>query len=55
MFAQYSQVCPPQGAASPVAHGIPHRAASPGPMPQPAQPILPRERTTMDKVVTILL
>lgn len=43
------------GAASPLLHGAPHRVASPGPMPRPAQPILPRERTTMDKLVEYLV
>ena len=37
-------------AASPLSPGIPHRVGSPGPVPQPAQPILPRDRTAMDKV-----
>ncbi|KAL9966183.1 hypothetical protein ACROYT_G024221 [Oculina patagonica] len=43
------------GAPSPVPHGMPHRAASPGPMPRPAQPILPRDRTAMDKVIEYLV
>ena len=38
------------GAASPVSHGMHHRVGSPGLMPRPAQPILPRDRTAMDKV-----
>lgn len=43
------------GAASPLLPGTPHRIASPGPMPRPAQPILPRERTAMDKLVEYLV
>ena len=42
------------GAASPLPPGTPRRVASPGPMPRPAQPILPRERTAMDKVILII-
>ncbi|RMX42274.1 hypothetical protein pdam_00009862 [Pocillopora damicornis] len=43
------------GAASPLPPGTPRRIASPGPMPRPAQPILPRERTAMDKLVEYLV
>lgn len=43
------------GAASPLPPGMPRRIASPGPMPRPAQPILPRERTAMDKLVEYLV
>lgn len=43
------------GAASPLPPGTPRRVASPGPMPRPAQPILPRERTAMDKLVEYLV
>lgn len=43
------------GAASPLSPGTPHRVVSPVPMPRPAQPILPRERTAMDKLVEYLV
>ncbi|XP_020609320.1 protein lunapark-A-like [Orbicella faveolata] len=43
------------GAASPLSHGVPHRVGSPGLMPRPAQPILPRDRTAMDKVIEYLV
>ena len=38
------------GALSPMSQGVPRPHGSPVPIPKPAKPILPRERTAMDKV-----
>lgn len=38
------------GALSPMSQGVPRPPGSPVPIPKPAKPILPRERTAMDKV-----
>lgn len=43
------------GPSSPMPQGLPHQRGSPLPVPRPAQPILPRERTAMDKVVEYLV
>lgn len=42
------------GALSPMAQGVLCPPGSPVPIPKPAKPILPRERTAMDKVCFLL-
>ncbi|CAH3140276.1 unnamed protein product [Porites lobata] len=46
---------PSSGALSPMAQGLLRPPGSPVPIPKPAKPILPRERTAMDKVIEYLV